>query len=138
MADQHTFIDDISDSESDPELDAELDPDQQQFYYRQQQQAMYYQQHTQVHGSATDLHAQSPRAAEKKESSEEDGMYSDDDESSTASIPDENIDFSLTYALWVVFDFLCCTVMTDIQAYVPRHCRGSSVCRQGRLASTPR
>lgn len=91
-----SIMEDASDTESDPDLDAHLDPDQQQFYQRQQEQAMYYQQHTSQHGSQTDLSA---AARHSKVDTGDDGeMYSDDD-SSTASIPDDNINFELTYAL---------------------------------------
>ena len=92
----HSFIEDASDTESDPDLDAHLDPDQQQFYQRQQEQAMYYQQHTSQHGSQTDLKAASRHS--KIDTGDEEEMYSDDD-SSTASIPDDNINFELTSAL---------------------------------------
>jgi hypothetical protein len=102
----HSVMEDVSDDEtvdsegeieSDPELERELemDADQQRFYQHQQQQAMYYQQHQQQN-SNPDLSNPHPDATVKDDSTED--AFSDDD-SSTASIPDENIDFSLTYAL---------------------------------------
>ena len=98
----HSIMEDVSDSESDPDLEAELDPDQQRFYEQQQQQATYYQQHTSAHGSSDQVNMINGRGQGSGGSGEggmeDEDMYSDD-ESSTASIPDENIDFSLTYAL---------------------------------------
>lgn len=80
-----------------------------QFYQHQQQQARYYQQHQQQYGINEHQQQQQPQqqqvhiqnngvhANDGQDGLEDDDMYSDD--SSTASIPDENIDFSLTYAL---------------------------------------
>ncbi|WWC73524.1 uncharacterized protein I206_107496 [Kwoniella pini CBS 10737] len=77
-----------------------MDPAHAHFYHQQQQQAMYYQQHQQQHSSTTDLSgtASSSRSNNNNGGAEDEEMYSDE-ESDTDSMPDENIDFSLTYAL---------------------------------------
>ncbi|WRT69525.1 uncharacterized protein IL334_006512 [Kwoniella shivajii] len=89
------------------------------FYHQQQQQAQYYQQHQQQHsGSQSDLtnpasasgpsrplsqqqqqqQQQQQHQQQQQQVEGEDDAYSDE-ESDTDSMPDENIDFSLTYAL---------------------------------------
>ncbi|EIW71632.1 hypothetical protein TREMEDRAFT_22249, partial [Tremella mesenterica DSM 1558] len=75
--------------------------DQMQFYQRQQQQSLYYQRHTQEHGTAEPGPSKNRFQSSARVIGEDDDMLDDDASStdSTASIPDENIDFSLTYAL---------------------------------------
>ncbi|RSH93410.1 hypothetical protein EHS25_007766 [Saitozyma podzolica] len=105
---QHSIMEDVSDSGDEEEsFEGEMDEDQDRFYHSQAQQALYYQQHQQQHAEASgqnrglerehdgDYEHEQQQGNERVEDEE---MYSDD-ESSTASIPDENIDFSLTYAL---------------------------------------
>lgn len=111
--------------ESDPQLAMAMDPEQQHFYVQQQQQARYYQQHQQASGGVAPEGGYQARLMGEKErerrgsasasasaassagdgdangtvgGAEEDDAYSDDG-SSVASIPDEEIDFGLTYAL---------------------------------------
>ncbi|WWC65707.1 uncharacterized protein I303_108328 [Kwoniella dejecticola CBS 10117] len=93
------------DSEDDDEsIEGDImDPAHAHFYHRQQQQALYYQQHQQQHGSTTDLTSTVPASSSKSNMNNgvgdgDEEMYSDE-ESDTDSMPDENIDFSLTYAL---------------------------------------
>lgn len=106
----HSVMEDTSDSGDDQDNDSmegDIDMDQAHFYHQQQQQAMYYQQHQQqfANGSASQDAGPSSRSSsnglithgDMQEGLDEE-EYSDD-ESSVASIPDENIDFSLTYAL---------------------------------------
>ncbi len=99
----HSVMEDASDDGD--------DEDEEQSYEQQQQQAMYYQQqrhhHQQQQQQQQQQHFGSPGTIQQanaqpdgQEGIEDDEIYSDD-ESSAASIPDENIDFSLTYALYV-------------------------------------
>ena len=73
------------------------DDDDEQFYEQQAQQAMYYQQHQQQQISHAGPAQQANLHTEAQERMEDEETYSDD--SSMASIPDENINFSLHYAL---------------------------------------
>lgn len=112
-----------SDFESDPQLAMAMDPEQQHFYVQQQQQAMYYQQHQQASGGVAPEGGYQARLAGERErrgssSSNGDGDGDDDDgfsdDSSVASIPDEEIDFGLTYALYVTrlsLSVSCLTVL---------------------------
>ncbi|KAK6908752.1 hypothetical protein I203_102755 [Kwoniella mangroviensis CBS 8507] len=82
-----------------------MDPAHAHFYHQQQQQALYYQQHQQQHGSQMDLNNPAGPSSKQNMNNQNQGglegeeeMYSDE-ESDTDSMPDENIDFSLTYAL---------------------------------------
>lgn len=107
---QHSIMEDVSDSGDEEEsFEGEMDEDQDRFYHSQAQQALYYQQHQQQHAEASGQNRGLEREHQHDgdydheqqqghERDEDEEMYSDD-ESSTASIPDENIDFSLTYAL---------------------------------------
>jgi len=100
----HSVMEDASDDGD--------DEDEEQSYEQQQQQAMYYQQqrhhhHQQQQQQQQQQHFGSPGTIQQanaqpdgQDGIEDDEIYSDD-ESSAASIPDENIDFSLTYALYV-------------------------------------
>lgn len=112
-----SIMEDTSDSGEEFEsdyMDGAIDMNQAHFYHQQQQQAIYYQQHRQGPSGAP---GQGPNQGQGQGSQDagpsrnsglmthgdmqdvlEEDDYSDD-ESSTASIPDENIDFSLTYAL---------------------------------------
>lgn len=120
---QHSIMEDLSDDERSHEDEDEEEmgddesfegdivqhhggvhhPDQNSFYRQQQQQAIYYQQHKQQHGEGEAGPSRTSPSkginAQAQDGLEDEDMYSDDDESSTASIPDEDIDFSLTYAL---------------------------------------
>jgi len=99
----HSVMEDASDDGD--------DEDEEQSYEQQQRQAMYYQQqrhhHQQQQQQQQQQHFGSPGTIQQanaqpdgQDGIEDDEIYSDD-ESSAASIPDENIDFSLTYALYV-------------------------------------
>jgi hypothetical protein len=108
-------MEDTSDSGDDFEddsMEGAIDMNQAQFYHQQQQQAIYYQQHQHGHSGASGPgqgHGHGSQDAGPSRNSGlvthgdmQDGLEEEeysDDESSTASIPDENIDFSLTYAL---------------------------------------
>lgn len=100
-------------------MNGDYDAEQHNFYLQQQQQAMYYHQHRQINGlkegmisglggngningngaGPSRIQAQPQRYEGMHDGLEDDDEAFSDDESSTASIPDENIDFSLTYAL---------------------------------------
>ncbi|WWC92990.1 uncharacterized protein L201_007954 [Kwoniella dendrophila CBS 6074] len=100
----HEHEDDEEDDDESIEGDI-LDPAHAHFYHQQQQQALYYQQHQQQHGSQTDLtnpstvSKQQMNNAQHSSGLEGDEEVYSDEESDTDSMPDENIDFSLTYAL---------------------------------------
>ncbi|KAK4685392.1 hypothetical protein P7C73_g4761, partial [Tremellales sp. Uapishka_1] len=88
QAPSHSIMDDISDSGDDESFQGDIVMDQQAFYQHQhQQQQMQYEQHQ----------AENPNANVTEEELEDEDAFSD--ESSVASVPDEHIDFSLTYAL---------------------------------------
>ncbi|WVW86747.1 hypothetical protein I302_108801 [Kwoniella bestiolae CBS 10118] len=102
---------DEDDEDDDESIEGDInmmDPAHAHFYQQQQQQALYYQQHQQQHGSQTDLTNPSGSSKQNMNNQNNNGngvgvegdeeMYSDE-ESDTDSMPDENIDFSLTYAL---------------------------------------
>lgn len=106
---QQSVMEDTSDSGEDQDNDSmegAIDMDQAHFYHQQQQQAQYYQQHQQnIANNGVSSDAGPSRRSENgliTHGDMQEGLdeeeYSDD-ESSVASIPDENIDFSLTYAL---------------------------------------
>jgi hypothetical protein len=90
-------------------MEGAIDMNQAQFYQQQQQQAMYYQHHPQQldgNGNPADAGPSSRLAqhglitqGDMQEGLDEEEDFSDEDEESEADIPDENIDFSLTYAL---------------------------------------
>ncbi|WVQ96141.1 hypothetical protein IAU59_003244 [Kwoniella sp. CBS 9459] len=95
------------DEDDDESIEGDLmDPAHAHFYHQQQQQALYYQQHQQQHGSTDSVGGAGPsrqNSAQQQQQQQQgldddDGAYSDE-ESDTDSMPDENIDFSLTYAL---------------------------------------
>ncbi len=102
----HSIMEDASDDGDDEE-----DP----YFYehqhqQQQQQAIYCQQRQQQQQQSPDGVGQTLQVhpqvhVETGDGIEDEEMYSDD-ESSTASVPDENIDFSLTYALYVYLAFV--------------------------------
>jgi hypothetical protein len=103
----HSGIDDVSEDEtSDDEMgdhEESFDMEQHNFYHRQQQQALFYQQHQQQHGQSDAAGPSRPSVKKHPQSElEDDDVDYSDDGSSTASIPDENIDYGLTYALYVV------------------------------------
>lgn len=105
-----------SDGDEEDSMEGAIDMDQAQYYQhqqqhqQQQQQGTYYQYHQPQHDSRGGLadagpssrmathdlitHGDMQEGLEEEEYSDE-----DDDDESNASIPDENIDFSLTYAL---------------------------------------
>ena len=103
----HSVMENGSDGSDDEGfMQGDIITDHQHSYHQQQQQqqATYYQQHQyQQQYGQSDAAPQLEPAIQANEhvqdGVQEEEMYSDDDESSTASIPDENIDFSLTYAL---------------------------------------
>ena len=93
-------------------MEGAIDMNQAHFYHQQQQQAMYYQQHQQGlaggsgqgqgQGSQDAGPSRNPNHGLITQGDMQDGLDEEEDysdTSSTASIPDENIDFSLTYAL---------------------------------------
>ncbi|WVF68607.1 hypothetical protein IAT40_003377 [Kwoniella sp. CBS 6097] len=110
--DEHDHNDDHDmDEDDDESIEGDLiDPAHAHFYHQQQQQALYYQQHQQQHGSTDSVggagsagpsrqnNAQHHQQQQQQVLDDDDGAYSDE-ESDTDSMPDENIDFSLTYAL---------------------------------------
>ncbi|KAI9633047.1 uncharacterized protein MKK02DRAFT_19833, partial [Dioszegia hungarica] len=82
-------------------MEGEVTPEQQRFYEQQQRQSQIYLQHQQANGGGPILGQGTPgskRGSTRGEDTDDEDMYSDD-ESSAASIPDENIDPGLTYAL---------------------------------------
>lgn len=105
-----SVMEDTSDSGEEYDNDSmegAIDMNQAHFYNQQHQQAIYYQQHQQQLSGGPGNGAQEAGPSRNANGlithgDMQDGLdeeeYSDD-ESSTASIPDENIDFSLTYAL---------------------------------------
>jgi hypothetical protein len=107
----HSIMEDSDDGEDEEDsMEGAIDVNQAQFYQQQQQQAAYYQNHQQqLDGSGNQADAgPSSRVAQNgliTHGDMQEGLdeeeYSDDDEDdeSEADIPDENIDFSLTYAL---------------------------------------
>lgn len=108
--DDESVMSSESDFESDPQLAMAMDPEQQHFYAKQQEQAKQYQLHQRMSGGVAPEGGYQARimSGEKSKSrresrvgddgEEDEDMYSDDG-SSSASIPDEEIDFGLTYAL---------------------------------------
>ena len=107
----HSIMEDSDDGEDEEDsMEGAIDMNQAQFYQQQQQQATYYQNHQQhMVGSGNSADAgPSSRVSQNgliTHGDMQEGLdeeeYSDDDEDdeSEADIPDENIDFSLTYAL---------------------------------------
>lgn len=105
----HSIMEDSDDGDDEEDsMEGAIDMNQAQFYQQQHQQQMYYQNHQQQSdGSGGSLDAgQSSRMAQHgliTQGDMQEGLdeeeYSDDDDESEADIPDENIDFSLTYAL---------------------------------------
>ncbi|OCF46085.1 hypothetical protein I317_00175 [Kwoniella heveanensis CBS 569] len=102
--DDHGDHDHDMDEDDDESIEGDLiDPAHAHFYHQQQQQALYYQQHQQQHGSSDSVGggagpSRQNSAQQQQGLDDDDGAYSDE-ESDTDSMPDENIDFSLTYAL---------------------------------------
>jgi hypothetical protein len=113
LEDDDSVMSSESDFESDPQLAMAMDPEHRHFYAKQQEQAMLYQQHQRASGGVAPEGGYQARmmlgekGKERRESrvgddgEEDEDMYSDDG-SSAASIPDEEIDFGLTYALYVL------------------------------------
>ncbi|WVR08214.1 hypothetical protein IAU60_005261 [Kwoniella sp. DSM 27419] len=105
--DQSHEIDDDDDDDDDESIEGDaINPVQAHFYHQQRQQAMYYQQHQAQHGVTPVLEkkggpSRQPSQVEQREGDDEDGEEEDYVEviSDTDSMPDENIDFSLTHAL---------------------------------------
>jgi hypothetical protein len=106
-----------SDGDEEDSMEGAIDMDQAQYYQhqqqhqqQQQQQGTYYQYHQPQQdgrGDSADAGPSSRLATQdlithgdmQEGLDEEEYSDEDDDDESTASIPDENIDFSLTYAL---------------------------------------
>lgn len=78
--------------------DIEMDQDHANFYYQQQQQAILYQQHHQENGLEPGAARMAAKHARMSVDGDSDDGFSDE-ESDSDSMPDESIDFSLTYAL---------------------------------------
>ncbi|WWD20143.1 hypothetical protein CI109_104619 [Kwoniella shandongensis] len=108
-ADRREDDDDEEDEEEDDDEsiqgDYEMDPDHAHFYHQQQQQAIYYQQHqqqknaSQSDGNATGAGPSTRQQDVNPAQQDADEEAYSDEGSDTDSMPDENIDFSLTYAL---------------------------------------
>lgn len=107
LEDDDSIMSSESDFESDPQLAMAMDPEQQHFYAKQQEQARHYMKHQRLSGGVAPqggYQARIMNGEKGKERRESQGVGEDDDDfsddgSSAASIPDEEIDFGLTYAL---------------------------------------
>jgi hypothetical protein len=107
----HSVMEDSDEGDEEDSMEGAIDMDQAQYYQQrhqqqqQQQQGTYYQ-YTQPQHDSQDAGPSSRLAqhglithGDMQEGLDEEEYSDDDDDESTASIPDENIDFSLTYAL---------------------------------------
>ena len=105
----HSIMEDSDGDDEEDSMEGAIDVNQAQFYQQQQQQNMYYQHHQQqLDGSGNPVDSGSSSRmnqnglitqGDMQEGLDEEEYSDDEDEESEADIPDENIDFSLTYAL---------------------------------------